>query len=38
MGSAAELCSILDLVDLAGGVERQKDLRRVGAMLRGLSQ
>jgi four helix bundle protein len=38
MGSAAELCSILDLVELAGGAERQKDLRRVGAMLRGLAR
>lgn len=35
-GSAGELCSVLDLVDLPGGAERQAELRRVGAMLRRL--
>ena len=33
MGSAAETCAVLDLVDLTGGAERQAELRRVVAML-----
>jgi len=37
MGSAAELCAVLDLVDLPGGAERQAELRRIGAMLRRLA-
>ena len=36
LGSAAELCAVLDLVELPGGAERQAELRRVGAMLRRL--
>lgn len=35
-GSAAEVCALLDRVDLPGGAERQAELRRIGAMLRGL--
>ena len=37
LGSAAEACAVLDLVDLAGAAEQQAKLRRVGAMLRRLS-
>ncbi|MFZ5475839.1 MAG: four helix bundle protein [Myxococcota bacterium] len=37
LGSAGELCSILDLVDFADGPEKQAELRRVGAMLRRLA-
>ena len=33
LGSAAESCSVLDLVDLPGGREKQGELRRIGAML-----
>ena len=33
MGSAAETCGVLDLVDLPGGAQRQAELRRVVAML-----
>jgi four helix bundle protein len=33
MGSAAEACAVLDLVDLADGAARQAELRRVVAML-----
>ena len=36
MGSAAEACSVLDVVDLPGGPEKQDELRRVGAMLLGM--
>jgi four helix bundle protein len=32
-GSAAETCSVLDLVDLPGGEEQQQKLRRVNRML-----
>jgi len=38
LGSAAELCAILDVVDLPGGAERQAELRRIGAMLRALAR
>jgi len=34
MGSAAELCAVLDVVVLPEGAERQAELRRIGAMLR----
>jgi len=34
LGSAAETCSVLDLVVLSGGEEQQQKLRRVGVMLR----
>jgi four helix bundle protein len=34
LGSAAEVCSVLDLVVLPQGEEQQQKLRRVGAMLR----
>lgn len=37
MGSAAELCAVLDLVDLPECAERQAELRRIGAMLRRLA-
>ena len=33
MGSAAETCAVLDLVDLPDGAARQAELRRVVAML-----
>ena len=33
MGSAAEACAVLDLVDLPDGPARQAELRRVVAML-----
>lgn len=36
LGSAAELCAVLDLVSVEGAAERQAELRRVGAMLRRL--
>jgi hypothetical protein len=36
MGSAAEAASVLDLIDLPGGPEKQEELRRVGAMLLGM--
>ena len=38
LGSAAELTAVLDLVPLDGAPERQAELRRVGAMLRGLAR
>ncbi len=38
LGSAAEVCAVLDLVGLAGGAERQDELRRIGAMLAVLSR
>jgi len=37
MGSAAELCTVLDLVDLPEGAARQAELRRIGGMPRGLA-
>jgi four helix bundle protein len=37
MGSASELCAVLDLVDLPDGALRQSELRRIGAMLRKLA-
>ncbi len=37
MGSASELCAVLDLVDLPNATERQSELRRIGAMLRKLA-
>ena len=37
LGSAAETCAVLDLVELPDAEERQHDLRRVGAMLGKLS-
>ena len=37
MGSAAEVCSVLDLVALPEAPERQAELRRIGAMLRRLA-
>ena len=33
LGSVAETCAVLDLVDLAGATEQQARLRRVGSML-----
>ena len=36
LGSAAELCSVLDLVDVTDARARQAELRRIGAMLRRL--
>ena len=33
MGSAAEACAVLDLVDLPGGSRRQQELRRIVAMV-----
>ena len=36
MGSAAECSAVFDLVDLGGAEERQKELRRVVAMIGGL--
>ena len=33
LGSAAETCAVLDLIDLPGGQDRQTELRRIGAML-----
>lgn len=37
LGSAAEVCSVLDLVRLPDVEARQAELRRVGAMLRRLA-
>ena len=37
LGSAAEVCSVLDLVGLPEADARQGELRRVGAMLRRLA-
>lgn len=37
-GSAAEACACLDLVGTAEAAEQQPKLRRVGAMLRGLTR
>ena len=36
LGSAAEACSALDLVDVPGAAEQQQKLRRAGAMLKKL--
>lgn len=36
LGSAAEACAALDLVDVPGGPEQQQLLRRAGAMLKRL--
>ena len=38
LGSAAECCAILDLVDLPDGPQRQAELRRIGAMLARMSR
>ena len=38
LGSAAEAHAVLDLIALPGGVERQQELRRIGAMLARLSR
>lgn len=38
LGSAAETCAVLDLVDLPQRDERQHELRRVGAMLAKMSR
>jgi len=38
LGSAAETCAVLDLVEIPGAAEQQAKLRRVGAMLRGLTR
>jgi four helix bundle protein len=38
LGSAAETSAVLDLVDLPDAPLRQAELRRVGAMLRGLAR
>ena len=37
-GSAAEVCAILDLLDLRQGGSRQEQLRRIGAMLSGMAR
>lgn len=37
LGSAGELCAVLDIVELPAGPERQAELRRIGAMLRRLA-
>jgi len=34
--SAAEACAVLDLLELPEGRERQQELRRIAAMVRGL--
>jgi four helix bundle protein len=38
LGSAAEVCAALDLLGSAAAAEQQAKLRRVGAMLRGLTR
>ena len=38
LGSAAETCSVLDLVELEGAADTQDKLRRIGAMLAVLSR
>ena len=38
LGSAAETCAVLDLMELPGGQDRQTELRRIGAMLAVLSR
>ena len=38
LGSAAETCAVLDLVDIPEADDRQHDLRRIGAMLAKLSR
>ena len=37
MGSASECCAVFDLVDLAGAADRQRELRRIVALICGLS-
>ena len=37
-GSAAEACTVLDVVDITGASEQQSKLRRVGAMLNKMSR
>jgi len=37
LGSAAETCAVLDIVELKDGPGIQEELRRLGAMLHGLS-
>ena len=36
LGSAAEACAALDVVDIPGGADQQQKLRRAGAMLKRL--
>ena len=38
LGSAAETCAVLDLVDLPDGGDQQDKLRRIGAMLAVMSR
>jgi four helix bundle protein len=38
LGSAAESCAVLDLVDIRDAPDRQHELRRIGAMLAVLSR
>ena len=38
LGSAAETCAVLDLVDLPEAAAKQHELRRIGAMLAVLSR
>jgi four helix bundle protein len=38
LGSAAEVAAIIDVSDLPQGDERRAELRRIGAMLTGLSR
>ena len=38
LGSAAETCAVLDLIDLPQRDERQHELRRIGAMLAKMSR
>ena len=38
LGSAAETCAVLDLVELSEATERQEELRRIGAMLARMSR
>lgn len=38
LGSAGELCAVLDVVELPDGAARQAELRRIGAMLRRLAR
>ena len=37
MGSASECCAVFDLVDVAGAEDRQTELRRIVALICGLS-
>ena len=36
LSAAAEACAVLDLADLPGAADRQDQLRRIGALLRGV--